>query len=224
MPSRSCDTLTVWSEETSQDRRNVRRALIVAVLVHAALFRLPLPETVAAEDRTARGPVVILKPVRFEPPPPREQQQIPERRVRRVPVPDPTPDGPELPPVPDEMAVAFDLPDTDLVLGLPATPPPAPPRGPMQVGGDVRPPVRIHSPPPRYTEIARAARIQGTVILEAVIDANGRVDRIKLIKGLPMGLDRAAVDAVDRWRFEPATYKGKPVAVIYRLEIHFRLT
>ena len=218
------DALTAWTEETGQDRRNTRWALVVAIVVHALVLRLELPQTVAAEPPPA-GPVVRLQPTpRFHPPPPREQQTLPPQRMRRVPVPDPTPDDPEPLQVPDKVVEKLDLGTTDLAVGLPTAPPPFEPAGPRRVGGDVLPPVKIHAPPPRYTEIARKTRTEGLVILEAVIDADGRVTDLRLIQGLPMGLEEAAIQAVREWRFEPATCNGKPVAVLYNLTINFTLT
>ena len=77
--------------------------------------------------------------------------------------------------------------------------------------------------PATTPEIARKARIQGVVIVEAIIDKEGNVTNVKILKGLPMGLDSAASDAVSKWKFRPATLNGKPVAVIYNLTVNFRL-
>ena len=110
-----------------------------------------------------------------------------------------------------------------MIFGIPDGPPPVEPTGPIRVGGDVKPPVKINAPAPQYTEIARKARIQGVVIVEAIIEKDGTVSNVKVLKGLPMGLDQAAVDAVKSWRFQPATLNGKPVAVIYNLTINFQL-
>ena len=130
MQSQSRETLTVWTEESGRDSRNTRWAVIAAVALHVLVFRLQLPETIAAEHNPP-GPIVFpIQPARFEPPPPREQEMMPERRARRVPVPDPTPDDPESFAEPAEAVPAVDLPDTDLVFGIPATPPPVRRAGP----------------------------------------------------------------------------------------------
>ena len=94
---------------------------------------------------------------------------------------------------------------------------------PLRVGGDVTRPDKISEPPPVYTELARKARVQGTVIIEAIIDTQGNVVDARVLKGLPMGLDRAALDAVDKWKFKPATLKGEPVKVYYTLTVNFKL-
>ncbi|MCP4660446.1 MAG: energy transducer TonB [bacterium] len=61
------------------------------------------------------------------------------------------------------------------------------------------------------------------MIVQVVIDAEGNVTDVKVLKGLPMGLDEKAVEAFWKWRFEPATLNGKPVAVYYNLTMNFRL-
>jgi periplasmic protein TonB len=61
------------------------------------------------------------------------------------------------------------------------------------------------------------------VIVEAIIDKDGKVTNVRVLKGLPMGLDQAAVDAVKNWRFRPATLNGRPVSVYYSLTVNFRL-
>ena len=107
----------------------------------------------------------------------------------------------------------------------PATPEPpaAPPAGPYRIGGDVAPPHVLDRVPPRYTDAARAARVQGIVIVEAIIDEEGKVRNTRVLKGLPMGLDQAAVDAVAQWRFEPATRLGQPVSVYFILTVNFKV-
>ena len=76
---------------------------------------------------------------------------------------------------------------------------------------------------PQYSEIAKEARIQGTVILEAIIDKNGDITRVRPIKALPLELTDNAIAAVKTWKYEPATLEGKPVSVYYKLTINFRL-
>ena len=109
---------------------------------------------------------------------------------------------------------------------IPDAPPPLAepvPDGPIQVSGEVTRPVKVSGPEPRYPEIARKARIQGAVVVEAVINEEGRVTELQVLTGLPMGLTEAAVSAVKQWRFAPATLRGKKVAVYYRLVVKFEL-
>ena len=94
---------------------------------------------------------------------------------------------------------------------------------PYRVGGSVTRPEKISGDPPQYTEMARKARIMGVVIVEVVIDEEGNVTQPRVLKGLPMGLDKAAVDAVQTWKFKPSTLDGKPVPVYYILTVNFHL-
>jgi len=209
--------------EYEEDKKGMRWAVGAAVVLHIVFFLVQLPKLVAEEHEQKKQKVFVVEQVRFKPPPPKQQQEIPKPRSKKVPIPDPTPDEPEPIRLEDELEPDIDLPDTDIVFGIPEGPPPSEPTGPIRVGGDVKPPDKIYSPSPQYTEIARKARITGVVIVEAIIDKQGNVTNVKILKGLPMGLDQSAVDAVKRWRFEPATLNGKPVAVIYNLTINFQL-
>ena len=88
----------------------------------------------------------------------------------------------------------------------------------------ITPPRAIERTPPEYTAEGKAQRIQGVVILRAVIDQTGIVRDVEVLKGLPAGLSEAAVEAVRRWTFTPALDEsGKPVTVHYNMTINFRL-
>jgi len=215
--------LQTFADEYEEDRRTMRWAIVAAIIIHAVIAVVRLPEIVAETREAEKQKVYVVQQVRFKPPPPKQQQEIPKPRSKKVPIPDPTPDEPEPIRLPDEIEPQVEMPDSDVIFGIPDGPPPVEPTGPIRVGGDVKPPVKINAPPPQYTEIARKARIQGVVIVEAIIDRDGTVSNVKVLKGLPMGLDQAAVDAVKSWRFEPATLNGKAVAVIYNLTINFQL-
>jgi TonB family protein len=90
-------------------------------------------------------------------------------------------------------------------------------------GGDISKPVRVSGPMPAYPEQARKDLISGVVILETVIDSDGRVAHVDVIRGVGGGLTEAAVDAVRQWRFEPARLDGEPVAVRFVLTVRFNL-
>jgi len=93
---------------------------------------------------------------------------------------------------------------------------------PVRVGGDVRPPQKLRHVNPVYPEIAKAARVQGEVVLECVIDANGRVAGVRVLRGVRL-LDDAAVAAVSQWVYSPTRLNGQPVAVIMNVTVHFRI-
>lgn len=226
--SREAAPIEVTAEETfaleyEEDRRTMRWAIVAALIFHVVLAVIQLPEIVVAEEEAKKAKVYVVQQVRFKPPPPQQQREIPKARSKKVPIPDPTPDEPEPIRLPEEIEPDIEIPDTDIIFGIPEGPPVAEPEGPIRVGGDVQPPVKLVAPSPQYTEIARKARIQGVVIVEAIIDKEGNVTNVKILKGLPMGLDQAAADAVTKWKFKPATLNGRPVAVIYNLTVNFRL-
>ena len=95
---------------------------------------------------------------------------------------------------------------------------------PVPVRGDIRPPIAIDTTPANYTEQARREQIEGVVILETVIEKDGTVSEVEVLKGLPHGLSEAAAAAIRQWRFEPATKAGEPIAVSYYLTVDFRLS
>ena len=209
--------------EYEEDKKTMRIAIGLAIAFHIVFFLIKVPEMVAQQQEAKKAKVYVVQQVRFKPPPPKQQKEIPKARSKKVPIPDPTPDEPEPIRLPEDIEPEIEIPDTDIIFGIPEGPPPAEPEGPIRVGGDVQPPVKVSAPSPQYTEIARKARIQGVVIVEAIIDKQGSVTNVKVLKGLPMGLDTAAADAVKKWKFKPATLNGKPVAVIYNLTVNFRL-
>lgn len=88
---------------------------------------------------------------------------------------------------------------------------------------EMHPPVRIFSPQPSYTPEARRKRVRGRVEVQTIIDKAGEVGRVKVLRGLPRGLDQAALAAVRRWQFEPARLSdGRRVAVYYTLTVDFQ--
>lgn len=87
----------------------------------------------------------------------------------------------------------------------------------------VTPPRVVEKAFPAYPEDAKEEKVQGVVIVQAVIETDGSVSRVRFIKRLHPSLDQAAAEAIRQWRFEPALLDGEPVAVHYNLTINFRL-
>ena len=220
------EELYTFLREDHGDRRRLRAAVAAALTFHALLLLVPTlrSEAVPVAEEPAKK-LLVIQPVRFkapEPPP----EQPPEPEVVRVPIPDPDPDDPEpLHPIDDIPLADSDYDWGDYVIEVPQAPPePDPePAGPIPVGGDVARPRGIHTPHPLYTELARKARIQGPVILQAVLDKQGNVTDLKVLKGQPMGLTERAVDAVSGWRYEPAMLGVRPVEVYMTITINFTL-
>jgi protein TonB len=113
----------------------------------------------------------------------------------------------------------------DGVGGSGLAPPPAPtpaPIAPIRLHSGMKPPTKTTDVAPSYPAIARSARVQGVVILEAVLDAQGRVTSVHVLRSIPL-LDDAAMVAVQQWRFTPALLNGEPVPVVMTVTVNFTL-
>jgi periplasmic protein TonB len=120
-----------------------------------------------------------------------------------------------------------------LVSEIPAQAPPKPPApiptvavqptAPIHVGGDVEAAKLISAPRPSYPSIARAARVQGTVKIQATIARDGSIRNLQLISGPPL-LVAVALEAVGRWRYQPTLLNGQPVEVITEIAVNFTLS
>jgi TonB family protein len=114
----------------------------------------------------------------------------------------------------------------------PPPPPPAPPPAEFQavidqhkavrVGGNLRVPMRTRDVPPVYPPIAQVSRVQGVVIIEAVIDETGRVVEARVLRSIPL-LDQAALDAVKQWEYAPTHVNNVPTAVVMTVTVNFNL-
>lgn len=96
--------------------------------------------------------------------------------------------------------------------------------GPLKVEGNVKPPKIVNKVAPEYPESAREAKIEGTVVVNTVIDEQGRVRNPTVAESSGNAdLDRSAMDTVAQWTFRPATLDGEPVEVYYTVTIRFAL-
>jgi TonB family protein len=95
--------------------------------------------------------------------------------------------------------------------------------GAFRVGNGVSAPRALETPDPEYSEEARKAKYQGVVVLWLIVGPDGKPRDIRVSRPLGMGLDQKAIEAVNRWRFEPAMKDGHPVAVQINVEVNFRL-
>ena len=110
-----------------------------------------------------------------------------------------------------------------IVAGLPeALPPPPPPIAPIRVSNGIRPPTKVKDVSPIYPSFAQAARVQGIVILEAIIGPDGSVREARVLRSIPL-LDQAALDAVRQWKFTPTLLSGVPVPVVMTVTVTFTL-
>jgi len=95
--------------------------------------------------------------------------------------------------------------------------------GAYRIGGGVSAPSVLSKVEPEYSEEARKAKWQGTVVLSLVVDDQGRPQNLKVLRSLGLGLDQKAIEAVEKWRFKPGMKDGKPVPVMATIEVNFRL-
>jgi protein TonB len=107
--------------------------------------------------------------------------------------------------------------ENDLIAPVPLRP-----KTPVPVGGIVSAPQRIRDVAPRYPSIALASRVEGVVILQAVIAEDGSVRDVRVLRSKPL-LDEAAMDAVRQWRFTPTRLNGEPVPVVMTVTVSFSL-
>ncbi|HVN06261.1 MAG TPA: TonB family protein [Bryobacteraceae bacterium] len=106
-----------------------------------------------------------------------------------------------------------------------ATAQPVPPLlpGVSRAGGSVTHPVPLLRPEPQYSDEARAALLEGTVVLRVVIGIDGKPQEALIVRSLGLGLDEMALEAVNQWRFKPGAKDGQPVPVAATIEVNFRL-
>lgn len=210
-----------------EDRRLKQIALVAAVAIHGLVLGIRFPEHTVPEPVRPTGPTIVVK--RYVPPPPRiEERRVQRReRVRRIPIPDPTPFEPEPirePPAVVPPDVPFD-PDVELAIGTPEAPPSS---GIALAGaGGVSLPRLIPESKvePDFPEAARIARVEGHVILQAVIRKDGTVGDLELLRcdRPDLGFEESAMAAVRQWRYDPARLNGRPVDVFFTVFVSFDL-
>ncbi len=106
--------------------------------------------------------------------------------------------------------------------GIPSAAPPPPPQKPIRVSSGVQAAKVIRKVRPTYPPIARQARIQGVVRLEAIIAKNGSIQNLRVIQGHPL-LVQSALQAVKQWRYAPTLLNDQPVEVITYIDVIFKL-
>jgi protein TonB len=90
------------------------------------------------------------------------------------------------------------------------------------VGGKVQAPRLIRQVEPEYPPLARQARVQGDVIIDSMIDTEGRVTQMKVVSGSSL-LVQSAIQALEQWRYQPTLLNGQPVPVEMLVTLHFTL-
>jgi protein TonB len=91
------------------------------------------------------------------------------------------------------------------------------------VGGQVIAARVIYQPKPEYPPLAKMAHIEGAVLLEAILGRDGTIRELKVLSGHPL-LAKAALEAVQRWRYQPTLLNGEPVEILTEISVSFTLT
>ena len=213
--------------------------LAVSVCVHVAvvvtIYVAPIWAT--ADLPAPRRPLTFeaITPIATPPiPTPRSQPMQSTKASQTFPIDEP-PDLPIDDPPNAQLAPLVDTCDSCGLIDGPigdrgvahdiVAPPPAPqaPKAPIPVGGNIRPPTHVVYVAPVYPPLALAARVQGTVILQATIDEEGSVRKLSVLRGHPL-LDDAALQAVAKWQFTPTLLNGTTVPIVMTVTVTFSLT
>jgi len=226
-----------------------RRSIVatISIFVHATVLlllmtadlRQPISEWPTPRRLLAFEPprIVRLEDIKLPPEsrrtPASRASDGPVRRTEAAPVVEPTDFAPEVPrqetigitsgqpgPIEDSFG-----PDSVAPPG-PVVPPPPPlpqPKTPIRPHSGIRAPERLVNIAPVYPMAARAARVEGVVIIEATIDEQGNVTDARVLRSIQL-LDEAAVAAVRRWKFSPTLLNGTPVPIVMTVTVNFKLT
>lgn len=95
--------------------------------------------------------------------------------------------------------------------------------GVRRIGGGVSAPVVLFAPEPEFSEEARKAKVAGNVLVYLQVDATGRPTHVRVLRGIGLGLDEKALEAVRQYKFKPAMENGHPVAVEMNVEVNFQI-
>lgn len=242
---------TLTPEEANRGRWRKSRYFPAALVVHAAglLAVLGASLWMLEEPPEPTVPITWVSPVAPAPPPPPPGGRAPRGGAARgsaravaapVTIPDRLPVTESLPATSDEIEVPRDGP-----IGSPSGPEGEGPgdagngveggpgtdrdtpggfdRGILVPGGDVHAPVLVRRVEPIYPETARKARLEGEVVLEAIITARGEIEEVRVVRSAGAILDASAENAVERWKYRPATLNGRAVRVLLTVTISFRL-
>ncbi|PIE03346.1 MAG: hypothetical protein CSA81_02595 [Acidobacteria bacterium] len=214
--------------EDASENDYLKQGLFAALLFTLLLIWVPMPRFSMPNFSKKKVEQKIQKRKVLKPPPekPLEKVQKKKKKAKKKPMPDLTPDEPE-PIVEPEPAPEpeFEL-DDDWEIGIPDAPPDTSDTIARvgQVG--VEPPVFTKKVRPNYPERAVRVKIQGYVILEAILRRDGSIDDIKVLRGLgknKFGFEDEAIAALKQWQFLPGKVNDRPADVRMTLKIDFVL-
>jgi periplasmic protein TonB len=222
-----------WMREDTSERRPVVWALAIALVLHAGILAARMPgwsDPVRMEkpEEEVAMKVQFLQPPPPPPPPEAPPPEPPRPEKKKIARPDPKPDEPEpivtpppRPPEPPRDYVPSPVPAPPAPAPAPPAPAPAPAppeqMGPIRVSPGQGPGI-IKKVEPLYPPMAKTARLQGTVVLDAIILKDGTVSNVSVVKSANPMFDKAAMNALSQWRFSPSQQD-----VIMSLTVHFKL-
>jgi periplasmic protein TonB len=227
------------ADPAPSDRGGRVSALPVSVAVHVAVLLAIVVIPLLASDvlPLVRGADIAWTPIVLPTVPPALPQPAVHRQAA-LPAADAPPVEPPTGIGRERMIVATEPPDTaapgprGVVDGtevpggistvVPDAPPPPRAAAPVRVSTLLRPPVRLREVSPVYPEAARMARVEGVVIIEAIISPTGEVVDARVLRSRPL-LDEAALVAVRQWRYTPSLLNGVPVPVVMTVTVNFTL-
>ncbi len=209
----------------TEDKKTWWIGIGIALVLHVGVLIINFPEFKSKVEQKKKNAIVVKK---YMPPPPKIERKIivKKKLTRKVPIPDPTPDEPEPIREPEpEIQPEPIPPNMDVLIGVPEPPPPS---GPLLAGAggvslpEIIPESKIQ---PEYPELARQARLDGRVILQAIVLKNGTVGEVEVLSCTHegIGFEESAVFAVSQWRYKPAMQGTKPVDVYFTVRVEFEL-
>jgi periplasmic protein TonB len=213
----------------------VSAALVGAVILNSKAIAAEKEEEIldvqlATEPEPEPEPAPQPEPKVEKKPQPRPRMQVPidvplDKPKEVEPTKDNSPTD-EDPFKDDDKAAPPPKEEKPIIKEAPKPPPvriaPPKPKGPMQVTENVTPPSPISNPQPAYPADAKAAGIEGTVVVKYVVTETGAVTNIQIVRG-PPELHAAVLAAMRTWRFRPATLDGQPVSVSRVIRFPFRI-
>ena len=199
-----------WLRRDPREKKWITRGVVVALALHAGVLFARMPDW-GPDPRRVEPPAEQAMQVQFlkppPPPPPKVEKPKPKPEAKKIPRPDPTPTEPEPEPEPEPPVVE-----------VPPQPAPPPPQtGPVRVAPGQGPGL-IKRVEPQYPPALQTARIQGEVVIDAVIYKDGTVGEIRVLQSANPMFEKAAVDAIKQWR-----YSQSPFDVILTVRVNFTL-
>jgi len=220
-----------WMREDTSDRKSGTWAVAIAIVLHIGLLaaRMPGwsdPVRIDKPEEEVAMKMQFLEPLPPPPPPEAPPPEPPPPEKKKIPRPDLRPDEPEpvvtpkpLPPQPPRDLPPLPAPPAPPAPVAPPAPAPVPPAdmGPIRVTPGQGPGI-IKKVEPIYPPLARTARLQGTVVLDAIIRKDGTVSNVTVVRSANAIFDKSAMNALRQWRFSPGQQD-----VIMSLTVHFKL-